>query len=73
MWIDGGLHASEVLCAQALAETVYRFVSSNDEETLRILNDVVILFVHANPDDYRTDPSGNAGARLACAVIAPAR
>src|SRR5439155_6365076 len=50
VWIDGGLHASEVLCAQVLIETLYRFVSSNDPETLRILDDVIILFVHCNPD-----------------------
>jgi hypothetical protein len=50
VWIDGGLHASEVLCAQALIETLYQFVSATDEETLRILDDVIILFVHANPD-----------------------
>src|SRR5262249_38363931 len=50
VWIDGGLHASEVLCAQANLETLYQIVSGTDPETLRILDDVVILFVHANPD-----------------------
>jgi len=27
------------------------------------------LVVHANTDDYRTDPSGNSGPRIACGVI----
>ena len=30
------------------------------------------LVVHADPDDERTDPSGNSGERVACAVIEPA-
>jgi hypothetical protein len=50
VWIDGGLHATEVLGAHQLMETSYQFVSRTDDETMRILNDVVILFVHANPD-----------------------
>ena len=29
------------------------------------------LVVHAKADDYKTDPSGNSGDRVACAVIAP--
>jgi len=27
------------------------------------------LVVHADPDDYVTDPSGNSGDRIACAVV----
>jgi len=50
IWIDGGLHATEVLGAQQLMELVYRMVSQSDAETLRILNDVILLAVHANPD-----------------------
>lgn len=32
--------------------------------------DGTALVIHAKPDDYRTDPSGNSGDRIACAVIA---
>ena len=27
------------------------------------------IVIHANADDYKTDPTGNAGARIACGVI----
>jgi hypothetical protein len=50
VWIDGGLHATEVLGANQLIETNYQFLSGTDPETMRILNDVIIVFVHANPD-----------------------
>jgi len=30
------------------------------------------LVIHANPDDYLTDPAGNAGARIACGPIVKA-
>ena len=33
--------------------------------------DGAALVIHAAPDDYLTDPSGNSGARIACAVIQP--
>jgi Cu-Zn family superoxide dismutase len=28
----------------------------------------IALVIHANADDNKTDPSGNAGARIACGV-----
>jgi hypothetical protein len=50
VWIDGGLHATETLGAQQLAQTVYEMVSRTDAETMRFLDETIILFVHANPD-----------------------
>jgi superoxide dismutase, Cu-Zn family len=29
------------------------------------------LVIHATADDYKTDPAGNSGARIACGVILP--
>ncbi|WP_172123677.1 MULTISPECIES: superoxide dismutase family protein [unclassified Devosia] len=32
-------------------------------------DDGTALVIHASADDYKTDPSGNSGDRIACAVI----
>jgi len=29
------------------------------------------VIIHENPDDYRSQPAGNAGRRLACGIIRP--
>ncbi len=50
VWIDGGLHATEVLGAAQLIETIWQLNSLTDEETLRFLNDTIILTCNVNPD-----------------------
>ncbi|WP_339755538.1 M14 metallopeptidase family protein [Algoriphagus aquimarinus] len=50
VWVDGGLHANEVVGPHQLIETLYQLASRDDAETLKILDDVIILLVHANPD-----------------------
>ncbi|MBM3297214.1 MAG: peptidase [Candidatus Aminicenantes bacterium] len=50
VWIDGGLHASEVLGSQQLVELVYRLAAGRDAETLRILDDCILLACCPNPD-----------------------
>jgi len=50
VWIDGGLHATEVVGIHQLIQTLYTVLTRDDEETKRILKNTIILFVHANPD-----------------------
>ena len=50
VWIDGGLHATEVTGIHQLIQTLYTVLTRDDEETKRILKSTIILFVHANPD-----------------------
>ena len=50
VWIDGGLHATEVTGIHQLIQTLYTVLTRDDEETKNILKSTIILFVHANPD-----------------------
>ncbi len=51
VWIDSGLHASEVSPAQHAPELAYRMVTGEDAETQAIRRDVILLQVPViNPD-----------------------
>jgi hypothetical protein len=50
VWIDGGLHATEVSGAQQIVELVYELNALTDDETKRFLNDDIVLCVFDNPD-----------------------
>ena len=65
-------HAGDMPNLKADAKGRIRLVTELDIITLTpgpasIIGRAVI--VHADPDDYKTQPTGNAGARLACGVI----
>ena len=48
--IDGGLHSTEILGSQQLIELVWQMVSGEDDETKRILDNVILLAICSNPD-----------------------
>ncbi|MBW3563744.1 MAG: superoxide dismutase family protein [Acidobacteria bacterium] len=69
---DGQKHAGDLGNVTAnrngrVSTTVRSHVLSAHEGTNSVANRAVVL--HADPDDLTSQPSGNAGARIACGVI----
>ncbi|RYF20094.1 MAG: peptidase [Flavobacteriales bacterium] len=50
VWMDGGLHANETVGAHQLIQMAYNLASKTDDETTKILDNVIVLMTHANPD-----------------------
>jgi hypothetical protein len=50
VWIDGGLHGTEVAPAQLLPQLAYDLVTGTDRQMEMIRQDVIALLVFANPD-----------------------
>lgn len=69
---DGGMHhAGDLPNLTADAQGVAKVAIDAPNLMLEGDNTVVgrALVVHRDADDYRSQPAGNSGARLACAVI----
>lgn len=69
----GAHHAGDMNNIVADAEGVAKINAHLEGVTLGggAVNDVATraLIVHAAPDDYNSQPAGNAGARVACGII----
>lgn len=50
IWIDGGMHSTETVGSHQLVETYYQLLSRTDEEIMNILDNVIIVMCHINPD-----------------------
>lgn len=72
---QGPHHAGDLVSLSADAQGVARFRYRSSALAVGSgVGDVLGrgLIVHRDPDDFKTQPTGNAGPRLACAVIVPA-
>jgi Cu-Zn family superoxide dismutase len=71
---EGEHHVGDMLNVKSNAEGVAQVEATAAEATIGsgeptdVLGKAVV--VHENPDDYKTQPSGNSGKRIACGVIA---
>jgi Cu-Zn family superoxide dismutase len=53
----------------AKATIVDKMVNLSSDASSLFSNGGTALVVHANADDMKSDPAGNAGPRIACGVI----
>ena len=68
---SGHQHAHEQAGGSVTGELYSTLVPANGADGQPALKDAdgSALVIHANPDDYKTQPIGAAGERIACAVI----
>jgi superoxide dismutase, Cu-Zn family len=73
---EGGAHAGDMPNLHVPESGTLEFELLAANVTLRVGQsdplldqDGAALVIHAGPDDYKTDPAGASGSRLACGVI----
>lgn len=70
----GGMHLGDLPNIQIKANRTGAAQVDLQGNAADVLEDIfdadgTAVVIHAKPDDYKTDPSGDAGGRIACAVI----
>ena len=63
-----GAHAGDLPNLTVGADGAGRLEATAAGVTLKDIAGLALV-VHADPDDEKTDPTGNSGARVACGVI----
>jgi Cu-Zn family superoxide dismutase len=72
-----GFHAGDLPNVHVAADGKVTFEVLADQVTLEdsknslFDHDGSAIVIHSGPDDYKSNPSGNAGHRIACGVITP--
>ncbi len=69
--VEGGPHAGDMPNIFVGADGTARFQAVTMDVSLESLSDSdgAALMVHSDADDYRSQPSGDAGSRVACAEL----
>jgi Cu-Zn family superoxide dismutase len=72
---DAARHAGDLGNVQAASDGTATVEWTDPSMTLDGPDGVIghAVIVHANPDDFKTQPTGNAGGRVACGVIGVAK
>lgn len=71
-----GKHAGDLenlsVGASGTASNSFDLAGTREENAAWLFDeDGTAVVIHAGADDYRSDPAGNAGARVACGVLKP--
>ena len=71
--VEGGPHPGDLPNAVVQDDGLLAEDEFNDRLTQETLNDAdgSAFIIHAGADDYESQPSGDAGGRIGCAVIYP--
>ena len=64
---DHPMHAGDLPSLLSVHQNAYLAVLTNRFSIRDIIGRTVVI--HSKPDDFKTQPSGNAGEKIACGVI----